>query len=241
MAVTNEPTETEMTRHGTSSMASHDVYKDVHKGLRAALFAVTGEAGRTDPCDEPALRALAEHVSTLTKRLTSHASHENKYLQPLIEEHVPQRAANVVDAHVSLEVRMLEIEAHANRITVEPRGDRLGLVHQLYLDLARYTSSYLEHQDEEERTIMPALDAALGMEALLDVHQKLVAGTPPDELAQFMALMIPAMNIDERTELLGGMRVNAPGEVFNGIWALTASVLPTDDFEALAERIGVDR
>ena len=38
--------------------------------------------------------------------------------------------------------------------------------------------------------------------------------------------MIPAMNIDDRTELLGGMRAGAPPEVFEGIWGLTGSVLP---------------
>jgi hypothetical protein len=238
--MTEGSTEPERATHDISTMASHDIYKDVHKGIRAELFAVTNEAGRTDPSDEPAVRALAEHVSTLAVRLSAHASHEDTYLQPLIEAHVPDRAAAVVDGHSALESQMLAIEALASRLVIAPGGERRALLHRLYLDLATFTSGYLEHQDDEERCIMPALDAALGIDALLDVHQRLVASIPPDELAQFLALMIPAMNIDDRAELLGGMRANAPGDVFSGIWALTASVLPSDDFEALAERVGVN-
>ncbi len=51
--------------------------------------------------------------------------------------------------------------------------------------------------------------------------------------------MIPAMNIDDRTELLGGMRAGAPAEVFEGVWGLTGSVLPAADFAALGARLGL--
>ena len=48
-------------------------------------------------------------------------------------------------------------------------------------------------------------------------------------MAQSLALMLPAMNVDGRTELLGGMRAGAPAEVFEGVWSLAGSVLdPTD-------------
>jgi hypothetical protein len=238
--MTKGPTDAQVEGHDICTMASHDIYKDVHKGIRAELFAVTNEAGRADPSDEPAVRALAEQVSTLAVRLSAHASHEDTYLQPLIEAHVPGRAVAVVDAHVALERKMTAIEELASRVVFAPAGERRALLHRLYLDLATFTSRYLEHQDDEERYIMPALDAALGTDVLLDVHQRLVASIPPDELAQFLALMIPAMNIDDRAELLGGMRANAPGDVFSGTWALTTSVLPSDDLEALAERVGVN-
>ena len=39
----------------------------------------------------------------------------------------------------------------------------------------------------------------------------------------------PAMNVDDRTELLGGMQQGAPAEVFAGIWGLAGSVLPPAD------------
>ena len=59
-------------------------------------------------------------------------------------------------------------------------------------------------------------------------------------MAQSLALMLPAMNIDDRTELLGGMRAGAPAEVFDGVWSLAGSVLDADDLAALARRLGLE-
>jgi hypothetical protein len=51
--------------------------------------------------------------------------------------------------------------------------------------------------------------------------------------------MIPAMNVDDRTELLGGMQQGAPAEVFNGVWNLVKSVLVPSDAAALGRRLGI--
>jgi hypothetical protein len=58
-------------------------------------------------------------------------------------------------------------------------------------------------------------------------------------MAKTLALMIPAMNIDERVEMLGGMQASAPPEVFEGIRGLVTSVLTPGDSNALARRLGL--
>lgn len=86
---------------------------------------------------------------------------------------------------------------------------------------------------------MPALEAAVGVEAVVAMHQAILASIPPDEMARSLALMIPAMNIDDRAGLLGGMRAEAPAEVFEGVWGLAGSVLDPADLRALAARLGI--
>ena len=54
-----------------------------------------------------------------------------------------------------------------------------------------------------------------------------------------LPLMLPAMNVDDRVELLGGMRANAPAEVFAGVWSLAGSVLAPADRAAVAARLGL--
>ena len=103
--------------------------------------------------------------------------------------------------------------AEAAALTVAEPGAK---VHRLYLALASFTSDYLEHQDVEERVVMPALEAAVGVEDVVAIHQAILANIPPEEMAQGLAVMIPAMNIDDRAALLGGMRAGAPAEVFDG-------------------------
>jgi hypothetical protein len=57
-------------------------------------------------------------------------------------------------------------------------------------------------------------------------------------MAKTLAVMIPAMNVDDRAELLAGVQHDAPPEAFDAIWGLTRSVLTVADFRALAARLG---
>lgn len=86
---------------------------------------------------------------------------------------------------------------------------------------------------------MPALEAAVGLEAVVAMHQSIVSSIPPRDMARSLAIMLPAMNIDDRTDLLGGMQAGAPPEVFEGVWSLAGSVLSRDDVAALGRRLGV--
>jgi hypothetical protein len=74
---------------------------------------------------------------------------------------------------------------------------------------------------------------------VLGLHQAIIASIPPEEMARSLAIMFPAMNVDDRCELLGGMQAGAPPEVFAGIWALAGSVLAEGDVRAVAGRLGL--
>ena len=113
-------------------------------------------------------------------------------------------------------------------------------IHRVHLAVASFTGAYLEHQDLEERVVMPALEAAVGVEAVVGIHQAILASIPPEEMGRSLALMLPAMNIDGRVELLGGMRAGAPAEVFGGVWSLAGSVLDPTDLAALANRLDLE-
>lgn len=216
-----------------------DLYRDIHKGIRTELFAVTEQAGRLDPA-EPAGRAdLAARVRSLVEQLQSHAEHEDTHVQPAIEAHLPEQAERIASDHERIEARMVDLEALADATVDETRAAQRLAVHRLYLELGSFTGAYLEHQDVEERTVMPALEAAIGPEAALAIHQAIIAGIPPDEMARSLAIMLPAMNLEDRVELLGGMRAGAPAEVFEGVWGLAGSVLTASDHGALAARLGI--
>jgi hypothetical protein len=110
-------------------------------------------------------------------------------------------------------------------------------MHDLYLDLASFTSAYLAHQEVEERVLMPALWNALGIEPLMEMHGAILSSISPDDMGRSLSMMLPAMNIDDRTEMLGGMRATAPAPAFPGVCALAKQVLKASDFEALSQRL----
>ena len=63
---------------------------------------------------------------------------------------------------------------------------------------------------------MAELERLIGVDEVLALHGAIVGSIPPDEMARSLAFMLPAMNVDDRTELLGGMRMAAPPEAFDG-------------------------
>lgn len=215
-----------------------DLYRDIHKGIRAELFAVTQAAGTLDAAHRAERAALADHVRQTVELLVSHAEHEDGHIQPALERHLPALAEQVDNDHHRLEARLIGLAEQADD-AVSTSGNHRWDAHRLYVELASFTSTYLAHQDLEERVIMPALEDAIGPEAALGIHMAIVGSIPADELTASLAIMLPAMNTDDRTELLGGMQADAPPEVFDGIWRLAGSVLDQRDHRALAIRLGL--
>ena len=216
-----------------------DLYRDIHKGIRAELFAVTTRAGQIDPADLRDRAALATNVTSVIDLLVSHADHEDQGIQPALESELPDLATAIDSQHHALEARMELLAELAAAVQVAPTVDQAHRTQQLYLELASFTSAYLLHQDLEERIVMPALETAIGVEAVLGIHGGIIASIPPDELMRSLAVMFPAMNVDNRTEMLGGMQQSAPPEAFAGVVSLLRSVLPADEATAVTARLGV--
>lgn len=227
----------ELTVDPTSALP-FDAYRDVHKGVRAELFAVVGSAGSIDPADSVGRAELSAHLDEVVNLLVDHADHEDTHILPVFESHAPALFERISVDHAHLDVRLARIAERAAAITQAARGEQRARIHNLYLDLASFTGAYLAHQEFEERIAMPTLLNAVGVEGAVEIHQTIVRSIPAPVMAKSLAVMIPAMNLDDRSEMLGGMQHDAPPEVFERVWSLTQSVLNVADFRALAARLG---
>ena len=214
-----------MTTTTLETTITHDLYKDIHKAIRAELFGVTLSAGSMDPDADDERASLATRIGDLVHLLVSHAEHEDAHMQDLLVAHVPRLAHRIEEEHVSIESRMLDLTALAASAADARDGEpaRRGL-HALYLELASFSSDYLAHQDVEERLVMPALSAAVPLEVLLARHDAIVSSIPPQEMAASLAIMLPAMNAADRDDLFAGMAATAPPEVYAGVRALATSL-----------------
>jgi len=216
-----------------------DLYRDIHKGIRAELFAVTSSAGSIDPGVRNDRAAVAGHVHSLAAVLESHAHHEDAVIEPALEQHLPDLAAQISDDHERIEASFARIVDLADSVVDAPDREQRRLTQLLHLDLARFTGTYLAHQDLEEREVMGRLQGAVGEDEVLRMHTAIVGSIPPDEMARSLAFMLPAMNADDRADLLGGMRMGAPEEAFEAVVGLARSVLLPADFGVLAGRLGI--
>lgn len=217
-----------------------DLYRDIHKGIRNELFAVTNLAGRVDPGDTEAVAATQGRFRDLVALLISHAEHEDEFVQPLIEKHAPLAGIVIAEAHPRLEANLAALEVLGERVLGAAPSDRRLVAHRFYLGVASFTASFLEHQEFEELEVMPALSKAMSPDELLGLHQAIVGSIPPEDMAYTLPKMLWAMNIDDRFEMLAGMRAGAPAPVFAGVCAMAQSVLDPADYDALATRLGIN-
>jgi hypothetical protein len=216
-----------------------DMYRDIHKGIRFGLFAVTQSAGSVDPHDREAVRAVAGQWADMVQLLVEHAEHEDVFVQPVIERFAPAYAEEIAAAHPRLEAQMAELEVLADR-AADAGSDRARLLtHRLYLGLASFTAEYLQHQEFEEFEVMVMLSQHVSPDDLRALDDSIIASVSPERLAATAVVTLPAMNIEDQTELVEHARGGMPPEVFQGMVMLAESVLEPARFQALSARLGL--
>ena len=68
---------------------------------------------------------------------------------------------------------------------------------------------------------------------------ELRASVPPPVMADVMAFMLPAMNTEERVDMLGGMSM-APPPVFAVLRRAAKKALSADEWAVVTTRLGLD-
>jgi len=218
---------------------SHDLYREVHKAIRFAMFHSTMNVGSLDVTDLDAVADVAQQCAELIELLELHHHHEDGFVQALVELHAPDLAIVVETQHLTVEDGMATLRVLVAALVDATPADRQVVAHRLYLELTRFTAAYLEHQLCEEQRVMPALCRSVPGADLEALHTELKQSIAPDVMARFMMVMLPAMNIDERVDMLGGMSMAPPPvwDIFRG--AAEAALTPVQ-YAVVAERIGLN-
>jgi hypothetical protein len=216
----------------------YDFYREIHKGIRYALFTTTIAAGRLDVAADDGVEALLDAHQNVLHLLHTHHEHEDSFIQPLVEAHAPALALEVLDQHRDIEAGMVRLELLADRLATVGAPGRRGAAVNLHLDLSRLTSAYLAHQLVEETRVMPALRAVVPTEELLALDMEIRGSIPPEEMVLAMTHMLPAMTVEERADMLGGMAM-APPPVFAVFRQAAQMILSSDDFDEVARRAGI--
>ncbi len=217
---------------------AHDLYREIHKGIRFAMFHTTLHAGRVDVGDADDVEHLLERCTDLVELLDLHHHHEDAFVQPLVLAHAPDLALVVDAQHADVDGGLATMRLLGERLATASHVARDGVAHHLYLHLTRFTATYLEHQLFEETEVMPVLCGAVPVSELEALHAGIRQSIAPDVMVEAMSVMLPAMNVSERAAMLGGMSM-APAPVFEIFRSAAESALGADEYATVAARIGL--
>ena len=210
-----------------------DLYRFVHKGLRAFLYEVLLQVGRMDVDDGSEVREALTRVRELLTICRVHLQNENHFIHTALETRRTGAAARAASDHASHERSFEELELATRAVEDSQATARAVAATRLYRQLALFVADNLEHMHVEETELNEALWATHSDAELRGIQQALVAAIAPEHMAVFQRWMLPAMTPAERAVLLADIKQRAPGQVFSGILANLKPHLTERDWNKL--------
>lgn len=182
-------------------------YKPIHKGIRAVALAAVERAQRTDFGQPREVAELSRAVEEAFAIFEGHAAKETEFITPVLRVCAPGLAVDSDGEHHEQELRLRDLRRalqSAARLGSPELGDAF------VVGLSRLVGEMFVHMADEEERLMPALWAAFDDEALVRIHQALLASIPAPEKARVLEWMMPALSAPERAELLAASRRASP-------------------------------
>jgi hypothetical protein len=213
-----------------------DLYGSVHKALRARLFDLGVELDR---CDFG--KALEVAVALGVYRRTmgfirEHHDHEDRFIEPALARCDGAIRDAVARAHALSDVALDELDALA--AAIERDVDNRGTTWlQLCSRYRAFLIEYLAHMQHEETTVHAALWALYSDAELMELRGRLQSSIPPARFGEWLEIMLPALNLAERTAMLRGIKLGAPAPAFAAASAIASRVLGASGWNAVREQI----
>ena len=156
-------------------MSSPDLFTLPHKALRAWVGATATALGGLDTTDLAAGTALIAQLRCVLTDLGEHGRHEDDFIVPVLDQHLPDLADRLRREHTALESSFATLSSLIGEFEQSPST---ALHLNLYRELRGFEGRNLAHLDFEETVIMPALWRAVTADDLLRVFQAFKAAHP---------------------------------------------------------------
>jgi len=210
-----------------------DLYRFVHKGLRAFLTDTLNRVGRMDPGDPRDVTDTMVQVYELLVICRAHLELEERFLHPALEARQPGAARHTANDHVAHQQSFDLLASSVRDVEKAGRDDRPPAVHRLYRELSVFVAENLEHMDVEETANNTVFWDRYSDEELLALQNDLVSSIPPAQMAVFQRWMIPAMSPGERAGMLSAAKRRSDPEVFATSLDRLKPLLPESDWNKL--------
>lgn len=224
-----------MTAHAPAPR--YDMYRLIHKALRAFMTDTLTAVGTMDPDDDAEVAATLPRVRGLLALCASHVAHENAHVHTAMEARAPGSSAGPAGDHDHHARDLADLAAAVDAVEAGRGPARAGATHALYRRLAVFVGENLVHMEVEESHNNGVLWRAYRDEELQAIERGIVASHAPEEMMLVTRWMVAAATPAERAELLGAIRATAPAEAFQGILDMAKAVLPPSAHEKLARAL----
>ena len=215
----------------------HDPYRNIHKGLRAAMFDTIHRLGRADVAEVGELKAALDQAESLLALMAAHVKHENDHIHAAIEARRPGGARQTADEHCGHLESLADLRAQVVAVREAAPVAKAELAHRLYLELAEFTAENLAHMRVEETQNNRLLWSMYSDDDVVEIHDRLLASVEPGILLEAIGWMARGLSVPELAELLGDIRRKAPVAAFEAALARVRGHVDATRWSLLSQRL----
>jgi hypothetical protein len=202
-----------------------DLFSNVHKGLRAALFETAALVARTDFASDGEAAVAAARCATTLRFLDEHTDHEDAVVMPELQALSPELHAALQSDHARTTGLERELGQLIERLERASVTERVSLGRRIHDRVWTLAAEHVRHMQREEQDAMRMLWAHRNDDELRAIHGRILARIAPPRTADWLALMLPAMSLSERAAVIGELRAKLPANVLGALLAPARAAL----------------
>jgi hypothetical protein len=215
----------------------YDIYRLIHKALRAFMCDTLTAVGSMDPHEDAERRTVLTQVRALLDFCQGHLAHEDHFLHSAMEGRAPGSTRRTADDHTAHK-HWFDDLAQACVAVEEADGPALaGAAAQLYRKLAVFVGENFVHMNVEETENNEVLWRTHSDAELIAIEQAIVASLSPQEKQFSGRWMLPMVTPEERALVVNNLRSALPPQAFAGILTMLMQSLSDSNRRKLTEAI----
>ena len=211
-----------------------NIFNQIHKGLRTALYDTAIFLQRTDFTNEREIEEAIERTREVLMLFDEHARKEDKYIFPAIQNFEPSLINSFEQDHeknISLSAS-LEHALDAFHY-LSNNQEKLEAGRKINSEFVAFMGFNLDHMAREEAMINQILWRFFDDAYILDIQKTIVRNTEPWHNDFFSKWMLRGNNDKDIQGWLKSVQETAPPIVFNNLFQKAEQELPKPRFQKL--------
>lgn len=124
-------------------------------------------------------------------------------------------------------------------VTLPRSEERIGLGLALTRATNDFFAVYLAHMNREEAVLVPFMREHFTDEQMQAMRRAIMGGMPRDRSGSIFRWMLPSLNVNELTVVLGGMKRAAPPEMLRFASGIAAERIDPERWQMVKQRVGL--
>lgn len=207
-----------------------NIYTFPHKGLRYGLSQLLFTIGKADHNDASDIQHIQSQTYEIVHLMHLHQEAEDECVMQPLAQKAPEVVVECNQDHHSLHIALSKLEQKVQALS---NADAPSALHLIYSDLAKFFADYLLHMEDEESTLNEAIWTHFSDPEILAWQDNIMSKLSLADQMLWFKYIVPALNSMERQILLGGVKANAPQEVYQQVIDALSEYLSDAEITAL--------